>query len=176
MVNISLWWWYSRQQILFFSWLLLLTVAPDFVLEFFFKAPVTFVILSGMLFLITHTSGSIWYVLFSVSWSTDFPNSFFTTFRSTASSFIKNRLQHKYFFKFWEISQNSLFWNPFEWLLLLNHSFCLLFSFSKQCHTYLPAEYFLGLIYRTGTRVSSIFQPLIPYRRSKIGNELMQKL
>ena len=35
------------------------------------------------------------------------------------------------------------------------------FSFyQKQCHTYFPPEYFLNLIYRLGTRVSSIFQTL----------------
>ena len=143
MVNISLWWRYSRQQILFFSWLLLLTVAPDFVLEFFFKAPVTFVILRGMLFLITHTSGSIWLVLFSVSWSTDFPNSFFTTFRSTASSFIKKRLQHKCFFKFWEISQNSLFLEPL-WMAASAESLILFTFLLFKTVSHIPSGWVLS--------------------------------
>ena len=48
-------------------------------------------------------------------------------------------------------------------LFLHKHSFCLLshhdlLFLEKRCHTYLPPEYFLGLIYRLGTRVSSIFQ------------------
>ena len=33
-------------------------------------------------------------------------------------------------------------------------------SIQKRCHTYFLAEYFLGLICRLGTRVSSIFQAL----------------
>ena len=33
-------------------------------------------------------------------------------------------------------------------------TFCF---FQKRCHAYFPAEYFLGLIYRPGTRVSSMF-------------------
>ena len=32
--------------------------------------------------------------------------------------------------------------------------------FQKKCHTSFPAEYFLGLIWRLGSRVSSIFQTL----------------
>ena len=32
--------------------------------------------------------------------------------------------------------------------------------FQKRCHTYFPAEYFLDLIYRLVTRLSSIFQTL----------------
>ena len=43
--------------------------------------------------------------------------------------------------------------------------FCLLYHhdlslFEKQCHTYFLCRYFLGLIYRLGTRVSSLFQAL----------------
>ena len=43
--------------------------------------------------------------------------------------------------------------------------FCLLshhdlLFFEKQCHTYFLYKYFLGLIYRLGTRVSSLFQTL----------------
>ena len=33
-----------------------------------------------------------------------------------------------------------------------------LLFFQKRCHTYFSAEYFPGLIYRLGTKVSSIFQ------------------
>ena len=50
-------------------------------------------------------------------------------------------------------------------LLLHKHSFYLLSQhdlspFQKRCHTYFPAKYFLGLICRLGTRVSSRFQTL----------------
>ena len=34
------------------------------------------------------------------------------------------------------------------------------FRNQKRCHTHFPAEYFFGLIYTLGTRVSSIFQAL----------------
>ena len=67
--------------------------------------------------------------------------------------------------EFCEISHNTFFKEPFGRLLLHKHSFCLLSQhdlvpFQKRCHTYFPAEYFLGLIYRLGTRVSSTFQTL----------------
>ena len=67
--------------------------------------------------------------------------------------------------EFCEISHNIFFKEPFGRLLLHKHSFCLLSqhdasSFQKRCYTYFPAEYFLGLIYRLVTRVSSIFQTL----------------
>ena len=50
----------------------------------------------------------------------------------------------------------------FGWLLLHKHSFCLLSQhdlvyFQKRCHTCFPAEYFLGLICRLGTRMNPIF-------------------
>ena len=67
--------------------------------------------------------------------------------------------------EFCEISHNTFFKEPFGRLLLHKHSLCLLSqhdtsSFQKRCYTYFPAEYFLGLIYRLVTRVSSIFQTL----------------
>ena len=75
----------------------------------------------------------------------------------------KNRLQQRCFIvNFWEISQNTFFYNPFELLLLLNQSYCLLFHddllpLPKRCHIYLPAEYFRGLICRLEARMSSTF-------------------
>ena len=67
--------------------------------------------------------------------------------------------------EFCKISHNIFFKEPFGRLLLHKHSLCLLSqhdtsSFQKLCYTYFPAEYFLGLIYRLVTRVSSIFQTL----------------
>ena len=55
--------------------------------------------------------------------------------------------------EFCEMSHNSFFKEPFGRLLLHKH----LSSFQKWCQTYFPAEYFLGLIWRLVTRVSSIF-------------------
>ena len=68
-------------------------------------------------------------------------------------------------FEFCEISHKTFFKEPFGRLLLHKHLFCLLshhdlLFFQKRCHIYFPAEHFLGLIYRLGTRVSSIFQTL----------------
>ena len=65
--------------------------------------------------------------------------------------------------EFCEISRNIFFKEPFGRLLHHKHSFCLLSHhdispFQKQCHTYFLGDYFFGLIYRLGTRVSSIFQ------------------
>ena len=66
-----------------------------------------------------------------------------------------------------------------------NHSFCLLSHFDPlpckvRCHPYFPADYFLGRIYRQGTRVSSIFQTLylitevkLEKSKGKIINELI---
>ena len=67
--------------------------------------------------------------------------------------------------EFCEVSHNTFFKEPFGRLFLHKHLFCLLrhhdlLFFQKWFHTYFPAEYFLGLIYRLGTRVSSIFQTL----------------
>ena len=65
----------------------------------------------------------------------------------------------------WEISHDSLFKEPLGQLLLHKHSSCSLSyhkisPFQKQCHTYFLTEFFLCLICRLGTRVSSIFQTL----------------
>ena len=70
-----------------------------------------------------------------------------------------------FFCKFCEISHITFFKVPFGRLLLHKHSFCLLSHhdlspFQKRCHTPFPAEYFLGLICRLETSVSSIFQTL----------------
>ena len=67
--------------------------------------------------------------------------------------------------EFYEIIHSTFLKEPFGRLLLHKHSFCLLFHqdhlfFQKGCHTYFPAKYFLLLIYRIGTRVSSMFQNL----------------
>ena len=67
--------------------------------------------------------------------------------------------------EFCEISHNTFFKEPFGQLLLHKRSFCLLSHhdlppFQKRCHTYFPAGYFLGLICRLGTKLSSVFQTL----------------
>ena len=80
-----------------------------------------------------------------------------------AQLYRKNRFRHIWFIcEFCETSHNTFFKEPFRRLLLHKHSFCLLshhdlLPFQKRCYTYFPAEYFLGLIWRLGTRVSSIF-------------------
>ena len=58
--------------------------------------------------------------------------------------------------EFCEISDKIFFKEPFGRLLLHKH----LPSFQKWCHTYFPAENFLCLIWRLGTRVSSLFWSL----------------
>ena len=68
-------------------------------------------------------------------------------------------------FEFCEISHDTFFKEAFGRLSLHEKSFCLLYYhdlllFEKRGHIYFPAEYFLGLIYRLGTRVGSIFQTL----------------
>ena len=78
----------------------------------------------------------------------------------------KKRFQNRWFIcELCKISHNIFLKEPFGRLLLHKHSFCLLSqhgtsSFQKLCYTYFPAEYFLDLIYRLVTRVSSIFQTL----------------
>ena len=61
--------------------------------------------------------------------------------------------------KFCEISHNTFFKEPFGRLLLHKHSLCLL-SFQKRCRTFFLAEYFFDLIFRLGTKVSSICKTL----------------
>ena len=86
--------------------------------------------------------------------------------RFTEFNFIKKEIPAQtLFYEFWEIYHKTFFKESFGRLLLHKHSFCLLSqrdasSFQKRCYTYFPAEYFLGLIYRLVTRVSSIFQTL----------------
>ena len=78
----------------------------------------------------------------------------------------KKRFRNRWFIcELCKISHNVFLKEPFGRLLLHKHSFCLLSrhdasSFQKRCYTYFLAEYFLGLIYRLVTRVSSIFQTL----------------
>ena len=78
----------------------------------------------------------------------------------------KKRFRNRWFIcELCKISHNIFLKGPFGRLLLHKHSFCLLSqhdasSFQKHCYTYFPAEYFLGVIYRLVTRVSSIFQTL----------------
>ena len=77
----------------------------------------------------------------------------------------KKKFQQRCFFcEFCEISHEIFFKEPFG-RLLHKHSFCLLSQhnlvpFQKRCHAYFPAEYFLDLICRLQTRVSSILQNL----------------
>ena len=81
-------------------------------------------------------------------------------------NFIKKEIQAQMFFcEFWEISNKIFLKKPFGRLLLHKQSFCLLSQhdlvpFQKRSDIYFPAECFLGLICRLGTRVSSIFQTL----------------
>ena len=78
----------------------------------------------------------------------------------------KKRFRHRYFLVNSAKFLITLFIkNPLDSCFRINTrsvycpttSFCF---FQKRCHTYFPAEYFLGLIYRLATRVSSIFQTL----------------
>ena len=67
--------------------------------------------------------------------------------------------------EFCKISHNTFFTEPFGWLLLHKHSFCLLSyhdlsPFQKRCHAYFMAECFFGLICGLGTQVSPIFKTL----------------
>ena len=67
--------------------------------------------------------------------------------------------------EFSEISHNTIFKEPFGWLLLHKHSLCFPsyhdpLPFQKLCHTYFLAEYFFGPICRLGTKVSSICKTL----------------
>ena len=68
-----------------------------------------------------------------------------------------------FFCKLCEISHDTFFKESLGRLLPDKHWFSLLSHhdlspFQQRCHTYFSAEYFLGLICRLGTRVSSIFQ------------------
>ena len=67
--------------------------------------------------------------------------------------------------KFCEISHNTFFKEPFGPLLLQKHSLCLLSfhdlpPFEKRCSVFSLAEYFFGLMFRLGTKVSSISKTL----------------
>ena len=67
--------------------------------------------------------------------------------------------------EFCEISHSTFFKEPFGRLLIYKHSLCLfsyhdLSPFQKRCHTFFLAEYFLGFIFRLGTKVSSIRKTL----------------
>ena len=68
-------------------------------------------------------------------------------------------------YEFCEISYDTFFKKPFGRLLLHKHSLCLLSyhdlsPFQKRCRTFFLAEYFFGLIFRLGTKVSSICKTL----------------
>ena len=71
-----------------------------------------------------------------------------------SSTLSKKSFRHRWFF----VNSAKVLIKPF--LKIPSDSFFQrnLVPFQKRCHTYLPAEYFLGLICRLGTRVSSIFQ------------------
>ena len=87
--------------------------------------------------------------------------------------FTEKRFRHRCFLvNSAKRSHNTFFNEPFGWLLLHKHSFCLLSRygfppFQKWCHTYFLAEYFFCLICKLGTRVNSIFQTL---RQKPISN------
>ena len=80
------------------------------------------------------------------------------------NNFIKKEIPAQIFScEFCEISHDTIFKEPFGQLLPHKYSVCLLshhdlLFFQKQCQIYFPAEHFLGLTYRLGTRISSIFQ------------------
>ena len=81
----------------------------------------------------------------------------------SVNNFIKKEIPAQIFSC--EFLVNNFFKDPFGRLLPHKRSFCLpsyhdLLFFEKRCHTYFPAGYFLGLICKLGTRVSSIFQTL----------------
>ena len=92
--------------------------------------------------------------------------SFSIKFQIYRVNFINTEIPAKMFScEFYETSSNIFFKESFGWLLLHKHSFCLLSQhqlspFQKRCPSFFPAEYFLGLIFRLGTRKSSIFQTL----------------
>ena len=124
------------------------------------------VLLPGLTFLITYTTGSNWYLCFSfciiiysfVCWFSfqyyrhchnqkqPFGGAFMKLFlwscRSTEFNFIKNEISAKMFScEFCELSHNTFFKELFGRLLLNKHSLCLvsnqdLSSFQKRCHTY----------------------------------------
>ena len=67
--------------------------------------------------------------------------------------------------KFCEISHNTFFKEPIGRLLLHKHSLCLLSyhdlsPFPERCRAFFLPEYFFGLIFRFGTKVSSICKTL----------------
>ena len=95
--------------------------------------------------------------LHSNSWSADeikgLPFSMDIRNTITELLLLKKEIRRMFTCEFCEISDKTFFKEPFGRLLLHKH----LSSFQKWCHTYFPAEYFLDLIWRLGTRVSSIF-------------------
>ena len=141
-------------------------------------------------FLITYTSGSKWYTCFSFcimiySFVCQYSLRYYWCCynQKQVSGAV---LQKERSYKFWKIDKKtpkkrfrlrcfhvnsakflitSFFKEPIGRLLQHKHSFCLLSHyylshFQKWCHTYFLLQYFLGLICRLGTRVSSIFQTL----------------
>ena len=86
--------------------------------------------------------------------------------RSTEFDFIKKEILVQMFScEFWEISHKTFLKSPLDGSFWINTSsaYCpsTTLFFLKRCPTYFTAEYFLALIYRFGTRVSSTFQILI---------------
>ena len=83
-----------------------------------------------------------------------------------SSNFIQKEIPAQMFFfvNFAKFLMKPFLKKPFG-RLLHKHWFCLLSQhnlvpFQKRCHAYFPAEYFLDLICRLQTRVSSILQNL----------------
>ena len=94
----------------------------------------------------------------------------FHVFRSSKKVFLEilqNSQENSCVSRLWEfLCQNKRLWhrrfrvNFVKFLRtpsLQNTSERRLLCFQKWCQTYFPAEYFFGLIWRLGTRVSSIF-------------------
>ena len=69
---------------------------------------------------------------------------------------LKKRFQHMSSCEFCWISYNTFFKESFGRLLLHKH----LWSIQKWCHTYFPAEYFLGLIGGWKQEWAQYFKPL----------------
>ena len=82
--------------------------------------------------------------------------------RSTEFNSIKREIPSQMlFYESWEICQKTFSKELSGRLPLQKHSFCLLSQHDVvPCifHAYFPAEYFLGLSFKLGARVSSIFQ------------------
>ena len=92
-------------------------------------------------------------------------NGVFANFAKLARKHQKDIPLQMFSCKFCEISHNTFLKEPFGRLLLHKHLLCLLTyhnlsPFQKRCRTFFLAEYFFSLIFRLGTKVSSICKTL----------------